>query len=121
MGGCTGEVVMNPILCHLYWNRVLVLDELMIQDAVMISLDDVVVQGQTYDGCSPYAGLMGCLLIMYWPSFFRLEVFVWWLLSLWPCISLTACHPSISSLSKPWKAVLLSCQTGRMPLWPCPC
>ena len=55
MGGCTGEVVMNPILCHLYWNKVLVLDELMIQDAAMISLDDVVVQGQTYDGCSPYA------------------------------------------------------------------
>ena len=55
MGGCTGEVVMNPILCHLYWNKVLVLDELMIPDAAMISLDDVVVQGWTYDGCSPYA------------------------------------------------------------------
>ena len=82
MGGCTGDIVMNPILCHLYWNWMQVLDELMIQDAVMISLDDVVVQGQTYDGCSPYAGLMGCLLIMCWPSFFGLEVLVWWLLSL---------------------------------------
>ena len=28
MGGCTGDVVMNPILCHLYWNKVLMLDEL---------------------------------------------------------------------------------------------
>ena len=55
MGGCTGEVVVNPILCHLYWNKVLMLDELMIQDVVMISLDDVVVQGWTYDGCLPYA------------------------------------------------------------------
>ena len=62
MGGCTGDVVMNPILCRLYWNRVLVLDELMIRDAVMISLDDVVVQGRTYNACSPYAGLMGCPL-----------------------------------------------------------
>ena len=25
-----------------------------------------------------------CLLILYWPSFFRLGVPVWWLLSLWP-------------------------------------
>ena len=46
------EVVTNPVLCCLYWNRVLVLDELMIQDAAMISLDDAVVQGQTYNGCS---------------------------------------------------------------------
>ena len=120
MGGCTEEVVMNPIFCHLYWNRVLVLDELMIQDSVMMSLDDVVVQGWTYNGCSSYAGLMGCLLIMYWPSFFGLEDLLWWLLSLWPCISLTVCHPSVSSLSNPRRAVLPSHQTGRMPLWPYP-
>ena len=55
MGGCTGEVVTNPILCHLYWNGVLMLDEMMIQGSAMISLDDVVVQGQTYNGFSPYA------------------------------------------------------------------
>ena len=104
MGGCTGDVVMNPILCHLYWNRVQVLDELMIQDAAMISLDDVVVQGWTYDGCSLYAGLMGCLLIMYWPSFFGLEVLVQWLLSLWPCVSLTVCHPKYFLPVKTWES-----------------
>ena len=54
-GGCTGEVIMNPILCCLYWNRVQMLDELMIRGAVMISIDDVAVQGQTYNGFSPYA------------------------------------------------------------------
>ena len=64
MGGCAGEVVMNPILCHLYWNKVLMLDELTIQDAAMISLDDVVVQGWTYDGCLLYAGLTGCPLCL---------------------------------------------------------
>ena len=46
---------MNPVLCHLYWNKVLMLDELMIPDAAMNSLDDVVVQVWTYNGCSPYA------------------------------------------------------------------
>ena len=55
MGGCTGEVIMNPVLGHLYWNKVLMLDELMIQGAVMISIDDVVVQGWTYNGFLPYA------------------------------------------------------------------
>ena len=55
MGGCTGEVVMNPILCHLYWNGVLMLDELVIRGAAMISLDDVVVQGWTYNGFLLYA------------------------------------------------------------------
>ena len=55
MGGCTGEVITNPILCHLYWNKVLMLDELMIWGAVMISIDDVAVQGQTYNGFLPYA------------------------------------------------------------------
>ena len=50
MGGCTGEVVMNPVLCRLYWNKVLMLDELMIRGAVMVSLGDVVVQGRTYNG-----------------------------------------------------------------------
>ena len=55
MGGCTGEVVTNPILCRLYWNKVLMLDELMIRGAAMISLVDVVVQGWTYNGFSPYA------------------------------------------------------------------
>ena len=30
MGGHTGEVIMNPILCFLYWNRVQMLDDLMI-------------------------------------------------------------------------------------------
>ena len=53
MGGYTGEVVMNPVLCHLYWNRVLMLDELMIRGAD--DLADVVVQGWTYNGFSPYA------------------------------------------------------------------
>ena len=52
MGGCTGEVVMNPILCCLYWNKVLMLDELMIRGT---DDGDVVVQGQTYNGFSPYA------------------------------------------------------------------
>ena len=55
MGGCTGEVITNPILCHLYWNEVLMLDELMIRGAVMISIDDVAVQGWTYNGFLPYA------------------------------------------------------------------
>ena len=55
MGGCTGEVVTNPVLCCLYWNKVLMLDELMIQGAVMILLGNVVVQGQTYNGFSLYA------------------------------------------------------------------
>ena len=34
-GGCTGEVITSPVLCHLYWNRVQMLDDLMIQAAVM--------------------------------------------------------------------------------------
>ena len=34
-GGCTGEVIMNPVLCHLYWNRVQMVDDLMIRGAVM--------------------------------------------------------------------------------------
>ena len=51
-GGCTGEVVTNPILCCLYWNKVLMLDELMIRGA---DDGDVVVQGWTYNGFSPYA------------------------------------------------------------------
>ena len=55
MGGCTGEVIMNPILCHLYWNKVLMLDELMIQGAAMIPTDDVVVQGLAYNGFLLYA------------------------------------------------------------------
>ena len=33
MGCCTGDIVMIPVLCHLYWNKVLILDELMIQGA----------------------------------------------------------------------------------------
>ena len=52
MGGCTGEVVMNPVLCCLYWNKVLMLDELMIRGA---DDGDVVVQGWTYNGFSLYA------------------------------------------------------------------
>ena len=52
MGGCTGEVVTNPVLCCLYWNKVLLLDKLMIQGA---DDGDVVVQGQTYNGFSPCA------------------------------------------------------------------
>ena len=35
-GGCTGDVIMNPVLCRLYWNRVLVPDESMIRDVMMI-------------------------------------------------------------------------------------
>ena len=54
-GGCTGEVIMNPVLCRLYWNRVQMLDDLMIRGAVMISLGDVFVQGRTYNCFSPYA------------------------------------------------------------------
>ena len=55
MGGSTGEVIMNPILCRLYWNKVLMLDELMIRGAALISLDDVVVQGWTYNVFLLYA------------------------------------------------------------------
>ena len=55
MGGCTGEVIMNPLLCCLYWNRVQMLDDLMIQGAVVISLGDVFVQEHTYNCFSPYA------------------------------------------------------------------
>ena len=54
-GGCTGEVITNPILCCLYWNRVQMLDDLMIRGAVMISLGDVFVQGWTYNCFLPYA------------------------------------------------------------------
>ena len=55
MGGCTGEVITNPVLCCLYRNRVQMLDESMIRGAVMISIDDVAVQGQTYNCFLPYA------------------------------------------------------------------
>ena len=54
------------------------------------------------------------------PSFFRLEVLVWWLLSLWPCISLPVYHQDTSSPSVLWRAVLLSPRTCHTLLWPSP-
>ena len=114
MGGCTGEVVMNPILCHLYWNKVLMLDELMIRGA---DDGDVVVQGWTYNGFLPVCTMI-CMssvwvvFLKYLPSFFGLEVLVWWLLSLWPCVSSPVYHPDTSSLLELWRAVLPSPQTS---------
>ena len=39
-GGCTGEVVTNPVFCRLYWNRVQMLDDLMLRGAVMYLCKD---------------------------------------------------------------------------------
>ena len=98
------------------------LDELMIRGA---DDGDVVVQGWTYNGFSPYApwfvcrrcgssSLSICLLSLGW------KVLVWWLLSLWPCISLPVYHPDTSSLLELWRAVLPSPRTSRTPPWPVP-
>ena len=85
---------------------------------MVISLGDVFVQGWTYNCffCRMHRDLyvVVCRLsFKCWCSFFRLGVLVWWLLSLWPCVSLPVYHQDTSSLLELWRAVLPLPQTGR--------
>ena len=99
MGGCTGGVVMNPILCCLYWNKVLMLDELLIRGA---DDGDVSCAGMDlqwfFTVCTMIHMLtVWVIFLKYLPSFFGLELLVQWLLSLWPCVSSPVYHPDTSS------------------------
>ena len=114
-----GKLFTNPALCRLYWNWVRMLDDLMIRGAVMYLCRDrltIVFCHMHHDVYVIVVRFFKCR-----PSFLGLEVLVWWLLSLWPCISSPVYHQDTSSLLALWRAVLPSPRTCHMLPWPSPC